>query len=106
MPHEEAAARVADIPDEALGAEVEAKLLEVATLVLGLEDPPTTDPDVVELIASRLLVLPLPEVQEIILYGNTPEYRAKYLRSILTDGGNDPMDAHLLALGRPAKDLE
>ena len=93
------AATVDDIPDEQLKEEIKAKMMEVGTLMS------PDDPESAELLASRLLTLPLLEVMNTILYANTPEYAEKYLESLYsTDIA--AMDMSIMAVGRPANDLE
>lgn len=100
-PPPEDSATVADIPDEDLRGEFEAKIAEVAADVAG-----EGNADLADAVASIFLDLPLSSVQEMIAISNTPEYRDQYLETISTGAIADSLDAHILSLGRPADGLE
>jgi len=93
-------ATVEDIPDEELRNAIEAKILNITLAHI------ESDPESAEIIASRLFALPLSEIQRIILYANTPEYMEIYAESLYSGMGVGSLDSHVLALGRPADDLE
>ena len=96
----ENAATVEDIPDGDVKDSIKAKLLEVAMMVT------SNNPDMAQIIAELLVTLPIVDVQDIILYFNTQEYRDKYLTKLLMGEDVSSLDAHLVGVGRPADGLE
>ena len=57
-------------------------------------------------IAMRKMDLPLYEVQQLILYGNTIEYTNVVRGDLLYSDDYSNLDMDMLKLGRPADDLE
>ena len=97
----ENAVTLLDIPSSDLRTEIKAKLLEIVSTFIETEVP-----EAAEVIANRLDGLPLTEVMNMILYANTPEYMANHSQTIYSGVGAPSLDNSMLALGRPADDIE
>mmetsp|Transcript_18713 Transcript_18713/g.29375 ORF Transcript_18713/g.29375 Transcript_18713/m.29375 type:complete len:273 (-) Transcript_18713:1110-1928(-) len=101
-PLSENSATIADIPDEKLRESFKAKLLEIATAMANQ----IGNADYADVLASDFLALPLSDVQNLIVFTNTPEYRDQYLQSLLFGGTGNVLDFDVLVLGRTADGLE
>jgi len=93
-------ATIEDIPDGDLKKAINAKLLDITTIVKPF------DPELAGLYASYLSTLPVIVVQNIILCANTPEYRDVCLPTYFSDEIIVSLDDHVVALGRPSGGLE
>eukprot|EP00578_Thalassiosira_sp_NH16_P001750 CAMPEP_0181134872 /NCGR_PEP_ID=MMETSP1071-20121207/32320_1 /TAXON_ID=35127 /ORGANISM="Thalassiosira sp., Strain NH16" /LENGTH=495 /DNA_ID=CAMNT_0023221421 /DNA_START=42 /DNA_END=1529 /DNA_ORIENTATION=- len=99
---ESLAITVDDLPSQPLKAAIRTKLIQILT-----SNNPTNDTsENIEIKAGRLGSLPLAEVQQLILYGNTEEYVVRYGYTLYSDDGPMNLDTNMLKLGRPADDLE